>query len=131
MELFFCVFVQMQSRYKESWNKVRDGGYKLRLDAISFQSAKASGDILSDVSLSVQTAGLWSPCIWSKYEVALIKAYGTLTISDFSMVSCSHNNCYQHIETYFRNLLSFNFGHLYQLYETYKLLDTVAQFLEE
>ena len=51
MELSFCVFIQMQSRYKESWNKVRDGGYKLRLDAISFQSAKASGDILSDVSL--------------------------------------------------------------------------------
>ncbi|KAJ3607970.1 hypothetical protein NHX12_025021 [Muraenolepis orangiensis] len=37
-----------ESRYKESWTKVRDGGYKLRLDAISFQSAKASGDILSD-----------------------------------------------------------------------------------
>ncbi|XP_059892423.1 nebulin-related-anchoring protein isoform X3 [Gadus macrocephalus] len=37
-----------ESKYKESWNKVRDGGYKLRLDAISFQSAKASGDILSD-----------------------------------------------------------------------------------
>ncbi|CAL8281825.1 unnamed protein product [Merluccius merluccius] len=37
-----------ENRYKESWTKVRDGGYKLRLDAISFQSAKASGDILSD-----------------------------------------------------------------------------------
>lgn len=38
-----------QSHYKESWTKLRDGGYKLRLDAIPFQSAKASGDILSDV----------------------------------------------------------------------------------
>ncbi|XP_057682974.1 nebulin-related-anchoring protein isoform X1 [Corythoichthys intestinalis] len=37
-----------ESRYKESWMKLRDGGYKLRLDAIPFQSAKASADILSD-----------------------------------------------------------------------------------
>ncbi|KAM4623432.1 nebulin-related-anchoring protein isoform 2-T2 [Polymixia lowei] len=37
-----------ESRYKESWTKIRDGGYKLRLDAIPFQSAKASADILSD-----------------------------------------------------------------------------------
>uniref|UniRef100_A0A3P8VD62 Nebulin-related anchoring protein n=1 Tax=Cynoglossus semilaevis TaxID=244447 RepID=A0A3P8VD62_CYNSE len=37
-----------ESHYKESWTKLRDGGYKLRLDAIPFQSAKASGDILSD-----------------------------------------------------------------------------------
>ncbi|XP_060027241.1 nebulin-related-anchoring protein isoform X5 [Erinaceus europaeus] len=35
-------------RYKESWNKLRDGGYKLRLDAIPFQAAKASGKIISD-----------------------------------------------------------------------------------
>ncbi|XP_014828848.1 PREDICTED: nebulin-related-anchoring protein isoform X5 [Poecilia mexicana] len=38
-----------ESQYKESWTKLRDGGYKLRLDAIPFQSAKASADILSDV----------------------------------------------------------------------------------
>ena len=87
IELSLCVFVQMQSKYKESWNKVRDGGYKLRLDAISFQSAKASGDILSDVSLSVQTATLWSLFIRSEYEVPLTKAYGTLTSSEFSVVS--------------------------------------------
>uniref|UniRef100_A0A8C7DXY7 Nebulin-related anchoring protein n=1 Tax=Oncorhynchus kisutch TaxID=8019 RepID=A0A8C7DXY7_ONCKI len=37
-----------ETRYKESWTKIRDGGYKLRLDAIPFQSAKASGNILSD-----------------------------------------------------------------------------------
>ncbi|XP_017293968.1 nebulin-related-anchoring protein [Kryptolebias marmoratus] len=37
-----------ESRYKESWMKLRDGGYKLRLDAIPFQSAKASAEILSD-----------------------------------------------------------------------------------
>ncbi|CAB1337777.1 unnamed protein product, partial [Coregonus sp. 'balchen'] len=36
-----------ETRYKESWTKIRDGGYKLRLDAIPFQSAKASGNILS------------------------------------------------------------------------------------
>ncbi|CAJ1081016.1 nebulin-related-anchoring protein isoform X1 [Xyrichtys novacula] len=36
------------SCYKESWTKIRDGGYKLRLDAIPFQSAKASAEILSD-----------------------------------------------------------------------------------
>lgn len=40
-----------QTRYKESWNKLRDGGYKLRLDAIPFQAAKASGEIISDVSI--------------------------------------------------------------------------------
>ncbi|XP_056153410.1 nebulin-related-anchoring protein isoform X2 [Lampris incognitus] len=37
-----------ESRYKESWTKLRDGGYILSLDAIPFQSAKASADILSD-----------------------------------------------------------------------------------
>ncbi|XP_005387839.1 PREDICTED: nebulin-related-anchoring protein isoform X1 [Chinchilla lanigera] len=37
-----------ETRYKESWSKLRDGGYKLRLDAIPFQAAKASGDIISD-----------------------------------------------------------------------------------
>uniref|UniRef100_A0A668ADI7 Nebulin-related anchoring protein n=1 Tax=Myripristis murdjan TaxID=586833 RepID=A0A668ADI7_9TELE len=37
-----------ETRYKESWTKIRDGGYKLRLDAIPFQAAKASADILSD-----------------------------------------------------------------------------------
>ncbi|XP_053495008.1 nebulin-related-anchoring protein isoform X1 [Ictalurus furcatus] len=34
--------------YKESWTKLRDAGYQLRLDAIPFQAAKSSGDILSD-----------------------------------------------------------------------------------
>ncbi|XP_073345124.1 nebulin-related-anchoring protein isoform X2 [Pagrus major] len=37
-----------ESSYKQSWTKIRDGGYKLRLDAIPFQSAKVSGEILSD-----------------------------------------------------------------------------------
>ncbi|XP_068610863.1 LOW QUALITY PROTEIN: nebulin-related-anchoring protein [Brachionichthys hirsutus] len=37
-----------ESCYKDSWMKLRDGGYKLRLDAIPFQSAKASSEILSD-----------------------------------------------------------------------------------
>ncbi|XP_053306831.1 nebulin-related-anchoring protein isoform X1 [Spea bombifrons] len=37
-----------ETRYKESWSKVRDGGYKLKLDAIPFQAAKASGEIISD-----------------------------------------------------------------------------------
>lgn len=43
--------LHLQSHYKESWTKLRDGGYKLRLDAIPFQSAKASAEILSDVRL--------------------------------------------------------------------------------
>ncbi|XP_007939799.1 nebulin-related-anchoring protein [Orycteropus afer afer] len=37
-----------ETRYKESWSKLRDSGYKLRLDAIPFQVAKASGEIISD-----------------------------------------------------------------------------------
>ncbi|XP_049620358.1 nebulin-related-anchoring protein isoform X2 [Suncus etruscus] len=37
-----------ETRYKESWSKLREGGYKLRLDAIPFQAAKASGEIISD-----------------------------------------------------------------------------------
>ncbi|XP_003787203.1 nebulin-related-anchoring protein isoform X2 [Otolemur garnettii] len=37
-----------ETRYKESWSKLRDSGYKLRLDAIPFQAAKASGDVISD-----------------------------------------------------------------------------------
>nr|XP_033799617.1 nebulin-related-anchoring protein isoform X1 [Geotrypetes seraphini] len=35
--------------YKESWMKTKDGGYKLRLDAIPFQAAKASSEITSDL----------------------------------------------------------------------------------
>ncbi|XP_072883891.1 nebulin-related-anchoring protein isoform X1 [Hemitrygon akajei] len=35
-------------RYKEAWTKLRDGGYKLQLDAIPFQAAKASREIISD-----------------------------------------------------------------------------------
>uniref|UniRef100_A0A6Q2ZGQ9 LIM zinc-binding domain-containing protein n=1 Tax=Esox lucius TaxID=8010 RepID=A0A6Q2ZGQ9_ESOLU len=42
------------SHYKESWTKIRDGGYKLCLDAIPFQSAKASGNILSDQNYKKQ-----------------------------------------------------------------------------
>ncbi|XP_019358378.1 PREDICTED: nebulin-related-anchoring protein isoform X1 [Gavialis gangeticus] len=34
--------------YKESWSKMKDGGYKLKLDAIPFQAAKASSEIISD-----------------------------------------------------------------------------------
>ncbi|XP_020843745.1 nebulin-related-anchoring protein isoform X2 [Phascolarctos cinereus] len=37
-----------ETRYKESWSKLRDGGYKLRLDALPFQAAKASSEIISD-----------------------------------------------------------------------------------
>ncbi|TSK14755.1 Nebulin-related-anchoring protein [Bagarius yarrelli] len=37
-----------ETRYKESWTKFRDAGYNLRLDAIPFQAAKSSGEILSD-----------------------------------------------------------------------------------
>uniref|UniRef100_A0A8C6R692 Nebulin-related-anchoring protein n=1 Tax=Nannospalax galili TaxID=1026970 RepID=A0A8C6R692_NANGA len=37
-----------ETRYKESWSRLRGGGYKLRLDAIPFQAAKASGEIISD-----------------------------------------------------------------------------------
>ncbi|KAH0623739.1 hypothetical protein JD844_006832 [Phrynosoma platyrhinos] len=37
-----------ETRYKESWSKMRDGGYKLKLDAIPFQTAKSSTEIISD-----------------------------------------------------------------------------------
>uniref|UniRef100_A0A5F8H3T9 Nebulin-related-anchoring protein n=1 Tax=Monodelphis domestica TaxID=13616 RepID=A0A5F8H3T9_MONDO len=37
-----------ETRYKESWSKLRDGGYKLRLDALPFQAAKTSSEIISD-----------------------------------------------------------------------------------
>lgn len=37
-----------ETRYKESWSQMRDGGYKLKLDAIPFQAAKSSGEIISD-----------------------------------------------------------------------------------
>ncbi|XP_069835866.1 nebulin-related-anchoring protein isoform X2 [Dendropsophus ebraccatus] len=37
-----------ETRYKESWSQLRDGGYKLKLDAIPFQAAKSSGEIISD-----------------------------------------------------------------------------------
>lgn len=50
LNVFICC-VYVQSRYKESWTKIRDGGYKLQLDAIPFQSAKASAEILSNVRL--------------------------------------------------------------------------------
>uniref|UniRef100_A0A4W3I6R0 Nebulin-related anchoring protein n=1 Tax=Callorhinchus milii TaxID=7868 RepID=A0A4W3I6R0_CALMI len=37
-----------ETRYKESWTKLRDTGYKLLLDAIPLQAAKASREIVSD-----------------------------------------------------------------------------------
>ncbi|XP_060247484.1 nebulin-related-anchoring protein [Meriones unguiculatus] len=37
-----------ESRYKESWSRLREGGYKLRLDALPFQAAKTSSEIISD-----------------------------------------------------------------------------------
>ncbi|XP_040598361.1 nebulin-related-anchoring protein isoform X2 [Mesocricetus auratus] len=37
-----------ETRYKESWSRLRDGGYKLRLDALPFQAAKAASEITSD-----------------------------------------------------------------------------------
>ncbi|XP_052427609.1 nebulin-related-anchoring protein-like [Carassius gibelio] len=43
-----------ESHYKESWRKIRDGGYKLRLDAIPFQAAKSSSEILSDQKYKAQ-----------------------------------------------------------------------------
>uniref|UniRef100_A0A672KPE5 Nebulin-related-anchoring protein-like n=1 Tax=Sinocyclocheilus grahami TaxID=75366 RepID=A0A672KPE5_SINGR len=43
-----------ESCYKESWRKIRDGGYKLRLDAIPFQAAKSSAEILSDQKYKAQ-----------------------------------------------------------------------------
>lgn len=43
-----------ESRYKESWTKIKDGGYKLRLDAIPFQAAKSSTEILSDQKYKAQ-----------------------------------------------------------------------------
>ncbi|KAK7122489.1 hypothetical protein R3I94_019565 [Phoxinus phoxinus] len=43
-----------ESRYKESWTKIKDGGYKLRLDAIPFQAAKSSAGILSDQKYKAQ-----------------------------------------------------------------------------
>ncbi|XP_062988753.1 nebulin-related-anchoring protein isoform X2 [Elgaria multicarinata webbii] len=52
-----------ETRYKESWSKMRDGGYKLKLDAIPFQTAKASSEIISDF----------------KYKAAFEKAKGQMT----------------------------------------------------
>lgn len=48
--MLFLSVVSKQIHYKESWSKMCDGGYKLKLDAIPFQTAKASNEIISDVS---------------------------------------------------------------------------------
>uniref|UniRef100_A0A8C2L7Y1 Nebulin-related-anchoring protein n=1 Tax=Cricetulus griseus TaxID=10029 RepID=A0A8C2L7Y1_CRIGR len=37
-----------ETRYKESWSRLRDGGCKLRLDALPLQAAKAASEITSD-----------------------------------------------------------------------------------
>lgn len=71
---FYICCVNFQSCYKESWMKVRDGGYKLRLDAIPFQSAKASAEIFSDVS--VRLTLVFSPT----FNVPLKKGYKKLSL---------------------------------------------------
>ncbi|XP_041517329.1 nebulin-related-anchoring protein isoform X7 [Microtus oregoni] len=37
-----------EAKYKESWHNLRAQGYKLTIDALPFQAARASGDIASD-----------------------------------------------------------------------------------
>lgn len=49
---FSALCVTLQKVYKASGDQVKSAGYDLRLDAIPFQTAKASREIASDVSLS-------------------------------------------------------------------------------
>lgn len=49
---FSAICFILQKVYKASGDQVKTAGYDLRIDAIPFQTAKASGEIASDVSLS-------------------------------------------------------------------------------
>lgn len=60
---FIILYVfTLQKVYKASGDQVRSAGYDLRLDAIPFQTAKASREIASDVSL-------WQPLIFYQSNI--------------------------------------------------------------
>lgn len=66
--------------------KIRDGGYKLRLDAIPFQSAKSCSEILSDVS--VQFVDLLLDC-----KCSASKSCGFILIMKPNMKHILEKNC--------------------------------------
>lgn len=47
------LFFSTQKVYKTSWEQTRASGYDFRIDAIPFQTAKASREIASDVRIAL------------------------------------------------------------------------------
>ncbi|CAH6940129.1 Nrap [Phodopus roborovskii] len=90
-----------ETRYKESWSRLRDGGYKLRLDALPFQAAKAASEITSDYKYKATFERMKGQMLGSRgLEGDLSLAHAVHATSLQSAVN--YKKAFEHSKTHFR-----------------------------